>query len=252
LKDKPVFKRESVLLFLLICWLIVYITYGSGFIDSLIPAELLNDEKINFFIIILKKLIVFVAIPLLIYRSLGFRLRDFGFTTNLKKVISRGNVKAFVILSVFILAFQYFFSSGARALQAGDLKFYQLAVAFPLTFIWIFVEAGLVEEFFFRALLQSRIGVLLKSGSAGIVITVLLFAFAHAPGLYLRGSSGEGINEPMSLEFWIIYCLINMSTAGIFLGITWARTRNLYLVIGLHAVTDLLPNIDDSIHIWHI
>jgi membrane protease YdiL (CAAX protease family) len=171
---------------------------------------------------------------------------------NLKKVISRSNVKAFVVLSVFILAFQYFFSGGTMALRAGDLKFYQLAVAFPLTFIWLFVEAGLVEEFFFRALLQSRIGVLFKCESAGIVVTVLLFALAHAPGLYLRGSSGEGISEPMSLEFWIIYCLINMSTAGIFLGITWTRTKNLYLVIGLHAITDLLPNMDDFIHIWHI
>jgi membrane protease YdiL (CAAX protease family) len=43
-----------------------------------------------------------------------------------------------------------------------------------------------------------------------------------------------------------------MSLAGIFLGIVWSRTKNIYLVMGIHAMVDLLPNIGDFILDWHI
>jgi len=43
-----------------------------------------------------------------------------------------------------------------------------------------------------------------------------------------------------------------MSIAGIFLGITWGKTKNLYLIMALHAMVDLIPNIDAFIHTWKI
>jgi len=41
-----------------------------------------------------------------------------------------------------------------------------------------------------------------------------------------------------------------MSLAGIFLGIVWSRTKNLYLVMAIHAMVDLLPNTADFFHTW--
>lgn len=43
-----------------------------------------------------------------------------------------------------------------------------------------------------------------------------------------------------------------MAVAGIFMGILWNRTRNLVLLMALHAMVDLLPNLGDFIRTWHI
>src|SRR5580765_2358387 len=108
----------------------------------------------------------------------------------------------------------------------------------PLTFLWLFIEAGFVEEFFFRAILQSRLAVLLRSEWAAILVGGIIFGLAHVPGLYLRGAESEGINEQLPVWFWLSYCIANMSIAGIFLGIIWSKTRSLYLVMALHAMVD--------------
>ncbi|MGZ8550098.1 MAG: CPBP family glutamic-type intramembrane protease [Chitinophagaceae bacterium] len=41
-----------------------------------------------------------------------------------------------------------------------------------------------------------------------------------------------------------------MSVAGIFLGIVWQRTKNLWLVMAIHAMLDLLPNAGEFIRTW--
>jgi membrane protease YdiL (CAAX protease family) len=125
-------------------------------------------------------------------------------------------------------------------------------IALSLCFLWNFIEVGLVEEFFFRAVLQSRIAILLKSKGAGILISGLIFGLAHAPGLYLRGAGSEGVHEQLPFLFWASYTVTVMSLAGIFLGIIWQHTRNLWLVMAIHAMVDLLPNLADFIHSWHL
>jgi membrane protease YdiL (CAAX protease family) len=57
-----------------------------------------------------------------------------------------------------------------------------LLIGLPLCFIWLFVEAGLVEEFFFRALIQSHLAAAFKSEVSGTVLMSLIFGLAHAPG----------------------------------------------------------------------
>ena len=116
----------------------------------------------------------------------------------------------------------------------------------------MFIEAGLIEEFFFRAVLQSRLAALIKSEWGAILMGGLIFGLAHVPGLYLRGAGSEGINEQLPVWFWLSYCTVNMSIAGIFPGIIWSKTKNLYLVMILHAMVDLLPNVSDFIQTWRI
>ncbi|MGZ5219800.1 MAG: CPBP family glutamic-type intramembrane protease [Chitinophagaceae bacterium] len=82
---------------------------------------------------------------------------------------------------------------------------------------------------FRRSILQSRLTVLLRSPTGGVVVSTLIFGLSHSPGLYLRGAESEGISEQLPLLFCSAYTIAYMSVAGIFLGIVWQRTKNLWL-----------------------
>src|SRR6478609_237256 len=155
LTDKPPFKNESLVLITLTGWIVLYITYGGTFINNLLPKNIQKDEQLQFFIVIARKLIVFVFIPYLVYRAFGFSLKDFGLKVSLQKTFTKKNMLVFIVISAGILLFQYFLSNGAKPLREGQFNGAQLVPAIPLTFLWLFIEAGLVEEFFFRAILQS-------------------------------------------------------------------------------------------------
>jgi membrane protease YdiL (CAAX protease family) len=250
--DKSTFKYESLFIVALILYFIFYVTYGTTLINKLLPASILDIAWQTDLVVLLKKLVVFVIIPFGLYKLFGFSLADFGLRQTARQIFNRKAVLIFIVLSVAVLLFQYFFSSGAKPVRDGQFSAAQLLKGWPLLFIWLLIEVGLVEEFFFRALLQSRITVILKSPFAGIIISGLIFGLAHAPGLYLRGAESEGINESFPFYFWAAYTICAMSVAGIFLGIVWNRTRNLYLVMAIHAMVDLLPNTADFFHNWKV
>jgi hypothetical protein len=50
----------------------------------------------------------------------------------------------------------------------------------------------------------------------------------------------------------IAYAIVVLSVGGIFFGIVWARTKNLFAVMFIHAATDLLPNLKEFVQIWGI
>jgi hypothetical protein len=87
----------------------------------------------------------------------------------------RSHLPVVVAVSVAFLAFQYFVSGGGASFRQGHFTFYQLFLGLPLCFIWLFIEAGLVEEFFFRALVQSRFAAAFESEVSGIVMMSLIF-----------------------------------------------------------------------------
>ncbi len=250
--ERPAFKNEWFVISSLVLYFFFYVTYGTGWVNQFIPSSIKNVAWKNDIATAIKKLLVFVAIPFLIYKWFGFSFKDFGLIVSRKEVFTRKNIIIFIVLSVVALLFQYFLSGGAKPVREGQFSIAQLLRGLPFLFIWLFIEAGLVEEFFFRAVLQSRISVLLKSPVAGIIISGLIFGLAHAPGLYLRGAESEGMSESMPFYFWAAYTITAMSLAGIFLGIVWSRTKNLYLVIAIHAMVDLLPNVAGFFHTWNI
>jgi membrane protease YdiL (CAAX protease family) len=191
-------------------------------------------------------------VPFFLYKTAGFSSKDFGLRLPVKKIFTVKNIVIFLVLSILITAFQYYLSNGGKNFRKEHFTLLQLITGFPLLFVWLFVEAGLVEEFFFRAVLQARLSLLLKSRTAGIVVSGLIFGLAHAPGLYLRGAGSEGIEEQLPFIFFAAYTIVYMSIAGIFLGILYIRTKNLWLVIALHAMVDLIPNFSDFIHTWYV
>jgi membrane protease YdiL (CAAX protease family) len=249
---KPDQKKEPLILLALLLWVTSYITIGGDFITKLLPESFQKNEQSLFFFIIVRKLFVFFIIPFFTYRLFDFSQYDFGLKFSASKIFTKKNIYLLVGMSTAILLFQYFFSSGAKPLREGQFPVSKLIFAIPIAFIWLAIEAGLVEEFFFRGVLQARLAVLLKSEWGALLIGGLIFGLVHVPGLSLRGGESENIGEPLSVWFWISYCILNMSLAGVFLGIIWNKSRNLYLVIFLHAMVDLLPNLPEFIRIWKI
>ena len=221
INEKPAFAKEAGLLILLIAWIVLYITYGSGFIDSLIPKNILQNQQAYFLIILVRKLLVFVMVPFLLYQFFGCSLKDFGLCLKRKEIFTQRNILIFLCLSIMALAFQYYLSTGGKNFRHENFSALRLIKGFPFVFTWLLIEAGLVEEFFFRGLLQSRLAMVLKSPAGGIVISGLIFGLVHAPGLYLRGAESEGIDEQMPFHFFVAYTIVYMSIAGIFLGIVY-------------------------------
>ena len=246
------FPAEPWVLAGLVLLIAFYITYGGNLINQLLPAAWVSDPRSATIIIFLRKLIVFVLIPFFIYKAAGFTLEDTGLKNPGLKLLSRRSVLIFIIFSVAALLFQYFLSGGTGQLRQGGFTVSQLIKGLPLCFLYLLFDAGLIEEFFFRGLLQSRLTKLLKSPAGGIVAGALIFGIVHSPGLYLRGAGTEGIEERLPYLFFCCYTIAYMSIAGLFLGILYHKTKNLWLVIAIHAMVDLLPNIDDFIHTWHL
>lgn len=252
LHQKPPQKREIIVLLMLALWITWYIAYGTSWINQLVPERILSAASTKSLFITVKKLLVFVAIPFLLYKCYGFTVADFGFKPGKKSFLNSRHLTGLIVLCMLAVVFQFTFSQGGNALHKHTFTSFQLWVGIPLCLLWLMIEAGLVEEFFFRAILQSRLSALVKSSIGGIIISGLIFGLVHAPGLYLRGASSENVTEQMPFGFWALYCVAYMSLAGIFLGVVWDKTRNIYFVILLHAAIDFIPNFQEFIMTWHL
>jgi len=164
----------------------------------------------------------------------AFRLRD---------------IPAFLGMSALVLGFQAIAGRGLRDTLQAHPPAATLAIGVPIVFVWLALEAGVVEEFFFRVLLQSRLSRAVRSELGGIVLMSLLFGLAHAPGLYLRtGLTQEGLPPQPPFLMALGYSIVITSVAGFFLGVLWARTRNFLLVVLIHAMADLLPDLLPTMH----
>ncbi|MGZ4966652.1 MAG: CPBP family intramembrane glutamic endopeptidase [Chthoniobacterales bacterium] len=230
----------------------VYLAVGPQMIDSWLPQSWVESERIHFFIKLAKKLLVFVFIPFALFGppcrcSWG----DFGLQWASFRECLRSHLPVILLVGAAFLAFQYFFGGGAAPLRRGELSARQLVIGLPLAFVWLAIEAGLVEEFFFRGLLQARLSAWFKSEVSAVVIMSLAFGLAHAPGFIFRQAGeieGLGTN-PNALDA-MAYAIATLSVAGILFGVIWARTKNLVALIIIHAAADLLPNVTPFVKTW--
>jgi uncharacterized protein len=245
---------EMALLFVCLIAVTLYLVWGSMFSEMLVPYRWIAEPRLKFAVVFVRKLIVFVAIPFLLFRFIfGYRWRDYGLQFAGLRALAGNHLAVVLALSAAILAFQFFLGGGAAPVRRGQLTAAQLAIGLPLCFLWLFVEAGLVEEFFFRGLLQSRLAVWFKSEVTGVALMALAFGLAHAPGFILRKAGlAEAIGQNPSAADAIAYAVVVLSVSGIFFGIVWARTRNLFALMIIHAATDLLPNLKEFVGTWGI
>ena len=249
-------RSSSELWLLFACLLVVtfYLIWGAALSEALVPASWLASPRVKSFLVLTRKLIFFVAIPFLLYRIIfGYRWRDFGAQVAGLKALAGNHLLVVLFLSAVILLFQYFAGTGAAPIRRGEFNAAQLAIGLPLCFAWLFLEVGLVEEFFFRAVVQERLAAWFRSQVSGVALMSLLFGLAHAPGFILRGAGlHESIGTTPSAIDSIAYAIVILSISGIFFGIVWARTKNLFAVMFIHAATDLLPNFKAFVQTWGI
>jgi membrane protease YdiL (CAAX protease family) len=117
--------------------------------------------------------------------------------------------------------------------------------------MWLLLEVGLVEEFFFRSLVQSQLAATFKSEVSGIVLMSLIFGLAHAPGFIFRHAGElEGLGPNPSALDSIAYSIVVLAVSGITFGVIWARTKNLFALMLVHAAGDLLPNFGSFVRTW--
>jgi uncharacterized protein len=245
-------KSQLIVLIAYIVVLSIYLVGGPQWIDQHLPSAWIDSERIKFFVTLTKKLLVFVIIPFAIFRfGLGYRIGDFGIQREALRALSRGHLPVVLVVGAAFMAFQYFFSGGGASFRQGHFTAYQLLLGLPLCFIWLFVEAGLVEEFFFRALVQSHLAAALKSEVSGVVLMSLIFGLAHAPGFIFRHAGEvEGLgSNPNALDA-IAYSIVVLALSGITFGVVWSRTKNLFAAMLIHAAGDLLPNFTGFIPTW--
>ncbi len=246
--------REMLVLAGFIVALSIYLIGGPQWIDNHLPETWIDAPQIKFFVTLTKKLIVFVAIPFAVFRfAFGYRLRDFGIQFEGLRALAGNHLPLVLVVGGALVAFQYFAGGGAAPVRHGDFSARQLLLGLPLCFIWLVIEAGLVEEFFFRALVQSRLAAWFKSEVSGVVLMSLVFGLAHAPGFIFRqAGTVEGLGANPSALDAIAYSIVVLSVSGILFGVMWARTKNLFALMLLHAAGDLLPNFADFVQVWQL
>jgi membrane protease YdiL (CAAX protease family) len=213
---------------------------GWGFtaINASFPTE-----PVQSIVQLVVKLLTMVLLPAWLFLG-GFRL------STRATLSPRRLLLAFVVMSLAYLAMQAVFGRGLATLGELAPSASTLAWAIPLCWLWQTLEAGLCEEVLFRRVLQEKIAIATGSHIAAIAWASLLFGLAHAPGLWLRaGHLMEGIAD--ATPGWAIaYSVVMIAPAGIAFGVLWARTRSLWLIVPLHGMVDLLPQLAPFIRAW--
>ncbi|MFZ1135827.1 MAG: CPBP family intramembrane glutamic endopeptidase [Candidatus Korobacteraceae bacterium] len=237
-------RKESAMLLVYLVPLAAFIAYGFSAIHSLVPGEPADS-----IVILIAKLAIFVGIPAWIMMSrFGYKLGDLAPLS-----LKTSHLLVVLGMSLVLLIFQSVAGRGLRDIADAHVPGDKLLLGIPLVFLWLVLEVGVVEEFFFRVLLQSRLSATLRSELGGIVLMSLIFGLVHAPGLYLRtNATQEGLSAHPSLLMAVGYSIVITSVAGFFLGVLWARTRNFLVLVLVHAATDLLPNTLPTLRAFHI
>ena len=161
----------------------------------------------------------------------------------------RGFWPVLILMSLVFLGLLAVVSPSLKQIAALSPGVTTLLWAAPASYLWITLEAGLCEEFLFRAVLQTRIAAVLRSAMAAVPIASIVFALAHAPGLYLRGNA-ETDGWSTDMVQVMAFTVATLSPLSLFFGVVWARTRSLLLVAMLHGMIDVLPNMPEFLEHW--
>ena len=234
-------REESLaLLGYLVLYAVLLIGIWLGTIKQAIPVGQNQELAVLGY-----KLLIHVAIPAGILLLLGSSILPL-FDNGVRR---RGFWPALIIICALMFALLAVVSPSLRQIGALHLA-PAAAVAWVLgSWAWMSVEAGLCEEFLFRACLQSRLTAWLQSPAAAIVAMSILFGLSHWPGLYLRGGPEvDGWSaDPIQVAAFTIATLSPLSVS---LGLLWARSRSLLLVVLVHGAIDALPNTAEFVRIW--
>lgn len=234
-------RRESAgLLVYLAVYAVLLVGFGLGAIKSAIPPGPTQELAVLAY-----KLAIHVALPIAIILALGGTVRAL-FDTGHRR---RSFWLALIVLSAAMFALLALVSPSLKQIAALNFSPATAAAWVVASWLWISIEAGFCEEFFFRACLQSRLTAWLNSPAAAIFATSILFGLSHWPGLYFRGGPDvDGWStDPIQVAAFTVATLSPLSVS---LGLLWARSRSLLLVALVHGAIDALPNTAEFVRIW--
>ncbi|MFC5569856.1 CPBP family intramembrane glutamic endopeptidase [Lysobacter yangpyeongensis] len=216
---------------------LVVLGWGFSSINAHFP-----DEPAQSIVQLVVKLVTMVLLPAVLFLGWKFGAKP---TLPWQRLLL-----TFVVMSLAYLAMQSVFGRGLVTLRELAPSAATLAWAIPACFGWQTIEAGLCEEVLFRRVLQEKLAIAGGSQVAAVAWASLLFGLAHAPGLWLRGGHlMEGVAH--ATPAWAIaYSIVMIAPAGIAFGVLWARTRSLWLIVPLHGMVDLLPQLAPFIRAW--
>jgi membrane protease YdiL (CAAX protease family) len=235
-------RELGVLCAYLALFAIAFLGWGLSALRAAFPSE-----PVQSIVILVSKLVAMVVIPGWLFTRLGYSWRELLAPRRL----GRSGRTALLVIGVLLLGLQLTVGRGPKALAALDQPASRIAAFAPLALVWSTLEAGVTEEFLFRALFQTRAVAWLRSEAAGIVAMALIFGLVHAPGYVLRGAYAmEGMARAPSPLAAAAYAIVVVSPVGLMFGVLWARTRNLWLVVVLHGWGDLVPNLAPFVHTW--
>lgn len=235
--------RESLAVALyLAAFALLVLGWGLTWVREVTPDGRAEDVAV-----LALKLATMVLLPGLLFVRLGYRWRDLLADGR----FGAGHWRVLLVMGTLLLALQLLVGRGGAAIAALPHPPWQVALATPFALAWMTLEAGLTEEFLFRALLQSRLEAWLRSPIAGLTGMAVLFGLAHAPGYVLRGAHlAEGMATAPDALTAAAYSIAVVSPVGFVFGVLWLRTRSLWLVVLLHGWTDLVPNLAPFVRTW--
>lgn len=236
---RPSLELWAVLGFLLV-YAVGFLGWGMTATRAAVPAG--REQEL---LVLVVKLLAHVAAPALLLAALGAKIAPL-FTLGAERP---GFWPPLLVLGAIILALLCVLSPALGEIRALHASALTLIWAAPAAFIWMAIEAGLCEEFLFRAVLQTRLAAVLKTEAGAVVAGAVLFSLAHVPGLYLRGHPGvDGYStDPFQV---IAFTIAVLSPVALLFGTLWARTRSLLLIVLLHAAVDVLPNLAAFVRTW--
>jgi len=236
---RPTLELAAVLTFLAL-YALVFLGWGMGVVRHALPPG--REQEL---LVLAVKLLMHVVLPAGLLLALGAQVRP----------LLRGHVRRpgfwppLVVLGALILGLLCVVSPSLKQIAGLHISTATLAWVAPASFLWLALEAGLCEEFLFRAVLQTRLAAVLKTEVGAVVVGALLFALAHVPGLFLRGNPDVDGYSTDLLQV-IAFTVATLSPIALLFGTLWARTRSLLLIVLLHAAVDVLPNMAEFAHTW--
>ena len=236
---RPAIESGSIIIYLAL-YAVLFLGFGMTWARQVLPEG--QQQEL---LVMGLKLGVHIVLPALLLALLGAKL---GPITQLG-LSGRKFWRTLIVLGLIILALVCVITPSLKQISGIPPTFDTMIWAVPLGFIWITLEAGACEEFLFRGVLQTRLTSWFNSAWAGVIVTSLLFGLAHAPGLFMRGGPGvDGWStDPLQV---VAHTIAVLSPIGLTFGLIYARTKSLLLVILLHGLVDVLPNLAEFVQVW--
>ena len=164
-----VVRRPTLELWVLLGFLVVYavafLGWGMSATRAFVPAGREQDS-----LMLIAKLVVHVAVPAILLAALGARLAPL-FDSGIGRP---GFWPPLLVLGSIILALMCVVSPALSEIAALHASAATLAWAAPAAFVWLALEAGLCEEFLFRAVLQTRLAAV-RAGSCARALSARTF-----------------------------------------------------------------------------